>query len=98
MNQPFKWTDDNFKKALELSKFNKCKKLSQLFNTSPEDNTEKIKIVKKIFQESGSAKATKQAIEYYTNLAFIVLDSLSISEENKFILRTFGEKLMNRTV
>jgi geranylgeranyl diphosphate synthase type II len=85
-------------KALELSKFNKCKKLSQLFNTSPEDNTEKIKIVKKIFQESGSAKATKQAIEYYTNLAFIVLDSLSISEENKFILRTFGEKLMNRTV
>jgi geranylgeranyl diphosphate synthase type II len=85
-------------KALELSKFNKCKKLSQLFNTSPEDNTEKIKTVKKIFQESGSAKATKQAIEYYTNLAFIVLDSLSISEENKFILRTFGEKLMNRTV
>ena len=85
-------------KALELSKFNKCKKLSQLFNTSPEDNTEKIKIVKKIFQESGSAKATKQAIEYYTNLAFIVLDSLSISEEKKSILRAFGEKLMNRTV
>jgi len=85
-------------KALELSKFNKCKKLSQLFNTSPEDNTEKINIVKEIFLKSGSAKATKQAIEYYTNLAFIVLDSLSISEEKKSILRTFGEKLMNRKV
>ena len=85
-------------KALELSKFNKCKKLTQLFNTSPENNNEKIDIVKKIFLKSGSAKATKQAIEYYTNIAFIVLDSLSISEEKKSILRAFGEKLMNRTV
>ena len=85
-------------KALELSKFNTCKKLLQLFTTSPEDNTEKIKTVKDIFLKSGSAKATKQAIEYYTNFAFIVLDSLSISEEKKSLLRAFGEKLMNRKV
>lgn len=85
-------------KALELSKFNTCKKLLQLFTTSPEDNTEKIKTVKEIFLKSGSAKATKQAIEYYTNLAFIVLDGLSISEEKKSLLRAFGEKLMNRKV
>ena len=85
-------------KAIELSKLNKCKELMQLFSTTPDDNSEKIATAKKIFEKSGSADATKKAIEAYTKLAFNGLDSLSISKDKKALLKAFGTKLMNRTV
>ncbi|NNK83089.1 MAG: polyprenyl synthetase family protein, partial [Flavobacteriaceae bacterium] len=85
-------------KALELSKLNSCKKLLHWFSITPENPSEKVESVKAIFEKSGSAKATIQAIEDYTNRAFNDLESLSISEDKKQVLREFGTQLMRRTV
>tara|TARA_R110002096_G_scaffold132274_2_gene282505 strand:+ start:2282 stop:3256 length:975 start_codon:yes stop_codon:yes gene_type:complete len=85
-------------KALEFS--NKTDKVewSHLFSSNPEDISTKIETAKQFFISSGSADATKQAIENYTNEAFKVLKSLNISEDKKQLLKAFGKNLMNRTV
>ena len=62
------------------------------------ENTEKVKRVKELFQETGSDLMTKKAIENYTEKAFGILDTLTISEGNRFVLKQFGENLMTRTV
>lgn len=85
-------------KTLELSKLKKREKLSHLFRISPQDSTEKIEIVKGIFQKSGSAEATKTAIKNYTNRAFSVLETINISDDKKDILKQFGNRLMKRSV
>jgi len=72
--------------------------LEQLFTVNLEDNVEKIETVKKAFISSGSAKATQNEIESYTKQAFSVLDTLSISQEKKTILKQFGNALMTRKV
>ena len=85
-------------KALEFSSVEKSTKLKALFSTQLEDNVEKIELVKMIFNESGASKATQEAIEKYTFKAFETLEKLTISEEKKNVLKTFGENLMGRTV
>ncbi|WP_299884954.1 polyprenyl synthetase family protein [uncultured Lacinutrix sp.] len=85
-------------KAIEFLNTSKSKQLQQLFGVSLEDNEEKINTVKQFFVESGSADATKEEIENYTNKAFSVLDSLSISNEKKALLKQFGHILMTRKV
>lgn len=85
-------------KALEFSKPNDKDVLIELFSKTLVDNTKKIDTVKHIFTESGSAKATKKAIEDYTIKAFKVLECMSISENKKQVLKAFGEGLMNRNV
>ena len=72
--------------------------MSQLFASDPEDVNTKIEIAKQFFMSSGSAEATKEAIEDYTLKAFTVLQALNISEDKKQLLKTFGNNLMNRTV
>ena len=85
-------------KALEFSTKEDQLKLSGLFNSTLEDNNTKINIVKQIFNTSGASDATQQEIKNYTNKAFLVLESLDISEEKKTLLRDFGNGLMNRNV
>ena len=85
-------------KALEFSSVEKSTQLKALFSTQLEDNVEKIELVKMIFNESGASKATQEAIEKYTFKAFETLEKLTISEEKKNVLKTFGENLMGRTV
>lgn len=85
-------------KALEFCNTDDKEKLQMLFSSTLEDSTEKIDAVKQLFISSGSAEATKQAIEDYTKKAFSVLKSLNISEDKKVLLKTFGNNLMNRTV
>ena len=85
-------------KALEFSNEEIRLKLSKLFSETLEDSSEKIDIVKQIFVESGSAEATKKAIQNYTEKAFSVLELVHISEEKKKLLKAFGTNLMNRTV
>jgi geranylgeranyl diphosphate synthase type II len=87
-----------FLKALEFSNETDKEALSQLFSSNPEDVSTKIQTAKQYFEASGSAEATKKAIENYTNKAFSILESLNISEEKKQLLKAFGESLMNRTV
>ena len=85
-------------KSLELSKHEDQLELQHLFSLSPPDQTDKIKTAKEIFESSGSADATKQEIENYTNKAFSILEHLDISEDKKNILKQFGVQLMNRKV
>lgn len=72
--------------------------LQHLYSISPNDNTDKINSVKRIFDDSGASEATREAIRQYTFKAFDTLEKLNISEEKKAILRNFGENLMNRNV
>ncbi|HKO76642.1 MAG TPA: polyprenyl synthetase family protein [Flavobacterium sp.] len=85
-------------KALEFSSTEKASELEKLFSSQLEDNTEKIEIAKAIFNESGSSKATQEAIEMYTFKAFETLDKMDIEVPKKEMLRTFGENLMGRKV
>ncbi|KIC03821.1 polyprenyl synthetase [Flavobacterium sp. JRM] len=85
-------------KALAHSDDEKANQLKDLFTTQPEDSTDKIEIVKNIFNNSGASKETQDAIEMYTLEAFKTLDKMDISDEKKLSLRTFGENLMGRKV
>ncbi len=85
-------------KALEFSSSAGKTKLIDLFSSHPEDVNTKVETAKTIFTDSGAADASKEAIQAYTSKAFVLLDTLQISEEKKAILRVFGTNLMNRTV
>lgn len=85
-------------KALEFSNEEDSLQLEHLFGVNPSDATQKIETTKQVFLSSGAADATKQEIKNYTNKAFSVLEDLSISDENKQVLRDFGAHLMNRNV
>ena len=85
-------------KALEFSNNEDEILLKDLFSVNPKDNTDKIETVKQLFVSSGSVKATKEAIEAYTNKAFSVLDTINISDDKRAVLKQFGEQLMKRSV
>ncbi|PWI28971.1 polyprenyl synthetase [Flavobacteriaceae bacterium LYZ1037] len=85
-------------KAVEFSAEDKKTELLHLYSLETKNHFEKIKTTKQIFVSSGSAEATQKEIQNYTTKAFLVLDKLHISEENKQALRQFGEELMNRNV
>lgn len=85
-------------KALEFSNKADQEELQKIFSNNYKASKDKIDIVKQIFKASGSAEATKQAIEAYTKKAFLVLEGLQISEDKKTLLKNFGNDLMNRTV
>jgi geranylgeranyl diphosphate synthase type II len=87
-----------FIKALEFSGESDKAKLKELYGVSVKNNEDKIENVKRLFISSGSAEATKNAIQEYTNRAFEVLNTLNISEDNKKLLRVFGNDLMNRNI
>jgi geranylgeranyl diphosphate synthase, type II len=69
-----------------------------LFSIHPSDNTDKINAVKAIFNSTGASRATQQAMQDYTLKAFGTLQNISIDNEKKEILRSFGENLMGRKV
>ena len=85
-------------KAIEFSEEQEKQHLLDLFNMTSDASEHKIEKVKQIFVNSGSAEATKKAIEDYTKKAFTVLESLNISEDKKALLKNFGHSLMNRSV
>ena len=85
-------------KAVAFSKEAEAEELRRLFSIQPEDNTEKIKTVKELFNNSGASKATQDAIQDFTFKAFQTLDKMNISTEKKGMLKAFGENLMGRKV
>ena len=85
-------------KAIEFASAEEKAKLLQLFSVSLEENATKIEEAKTIFNATGATKATQQAIQDYTLMAFATLDKMNISSEKKSMLRSFGENLMNRNV
>lgn len=84
-------------KALELGTKNDKEQLLQLFNSEPDQPSQKVEEVKAIFKRSGSDTATKQEIEKYTQRAFAALSKVDALEEGKELLRKLGQNLMERT-
>ena len=58
---------------------------------------EKIATVLQVFEQTGAAEATNQAIKDYTKAAIGVLNSLEIDPIKKEGLRDFGIQLITRT-
>ena len=85
-------------KAIEFSTNQEKEQLLHLFSIQPENNTEKIELVKQIFNQTGASKATQQAIQDYTLKAFETLQKIEIDNEKKEKLQSFGENLMGRKV
>lgn len=85
-------------KAMEFANAEEKEQLSHLFSIQPNDNTDKINSVKDIFTSTSASQATQQAIQEYTFKAFETLEKMSISDDKKAILKSFGENLMNRNV
>lgn len=85
-------------KACELLEEADRQQLIHLFDIHPNDASEKITRVKELFQTSGAADSARTEISRYTTIAFEVLDTLSIADSQKNILRDFGTSLMNRSV
>jgi len=83
-------------KALEFSSPEQKEQLLHLFSIQPEDNSDKINIVKEIFNASGASEATQKAIQDFTLKAFETLEKIDISEDKKALLKDFGENLMSR--
>ena len=85
-------------KALEFASNDQAKKLVDLFSIHPQDSSDKIEAVKEIFVASGAAQETQNAIQDFTFKAFDTLQNISIDNDKKEMLRTFGENLMGRKV
>ena len=85
-------------KAQEFSSLEQLEELMHLFSIHPADTTEKVASVKVVFEKTGAAKATQEAITDFTMKAFETLDQMHISEDKKAMLRLFGERLMSRNV
>jgi geranylgeranyl diphosphate synthase, type II len=85
-------------KAIEFASVSEKEKLLHLFSIHPLDNKDKIKAVKEIFNTTGASKATQKAIQDYTLNAFATLQNISIDNEKKDMLHSFGENLMGRKV
>ena len=85
-------------KAQEFSTPEQREELMHLFSIHPTDTSDKVESVKKVFEKTGAAQATQQAITDFTLKAFETLEKMDISDDKKAILRLFGEKLMSRNV
>jgi geranylgeranyl diphosphate synthase type II len=85
-------------KALEFASEEEQKQLRELFSHTPNDPSQKIDTIKHLFETTGAKDKTRLEIKKYTNQAFSVLQNLSITEDKKTILKSFGEQLMNRNV
>lgn len=72
--------------------------LRHLYTIFPSDSAQKIDTVKQLFQDSGAAEKTKEEINYYTEKAFQVLESVNILSRQKDLLKELGEGLLTRTV
>jgi geranylgeranyl diphosphate synthase type II len=85
-------------KAQEFSTPEQRSELMHLFSIHPAVTADKVQSVKKVFEKTGAATATQKAITDFTMKAFETLEKMNISEDNKSVLRLFGENLMSRNV
>ena len=83
-------------KAFENASDAEKKRLEELFKIEDRSDAAKIAEVTQLFLKTGADKETLTAIETYTKLAFEDLNALSVSKENKNVLKNFGLELMQR--
>ncbi len=84
--------------ALDLCDASESAELKHLYSIRPKDPTDKIAIVKRLFESSGAVEAAQKLILSYTDRANDVLNKIEIPEDRKANLKAFGEWLMNRKV
>ena len=84
--------------ALENLPNEEAEQLKHLYTIFPSDNSQKVEAVKHLFEESGAADKTKDAIQHYTQQAFSCLQKLAINAKQKQILKDLGESLLTRTI
>jgi geranylgeranyl diphosphate synthase type II len=94
---------ENKKTFLYLVAIRNCSKedhmlLLDLYSEKRADNTDKIRAVKKIFDQYEIPRIIKAEIESYTQKAFECLDLIAISKSKKVVLKEFGNSLMQRDV
>lgn len=82
-------------KALDMCSSKDADRLLTIYNASTPN---KVNEVTRLFVENKIPEVTIHEIEKYSNKAFEVLGSLSISEAKKEALRDFGLNLMKRTI
>jgi len=85
-------------KTLEIANTSDQKTLIDLFNQKPTDSSEKIIVVKQLFEKNNISKHIKSQIANYTNAAFAILETMHISETAKNELQEFGVDLMDRNI
>lgn len=85
-------------KALLGSTEEQKNELEAFFATTVGDDEEKIRRVKELFVETGSAAASQDLIKEYTDSALSILEELEITEDKKELLRQFSLELMDREV
>jgi geranylgeranyl diphosphate synthase, type II len=86
-----------FLKAMELGTLEIQTKLKALYGNATENLDQKIVRTLHLFEQSGAADTTKQAIQSYTKAAFDVLETIEMDPNKKQLLRDFGSQLMTRT-
>jgi len=87
-----------FLKAIENGSSEIRNELTNLFQNSAIQPKNKVSKTLELFVRSEANLATKDAISFYTKLAFDVLETINISSSNKQILKDFGTELMTRDV
>ncbi|MEZ4874845.1 MAG: polyprenyl synthetase family protein [Flavobacteriaceae bacterium] len=85
-------------KALEKGTEQEKEQLKTLFNHASHNPTEKVTIVKQIFERSGATVATQKEMQAYTQKSLSYLEALELSEDHKEKLRGFAQRLMNRQI
>ena len=87
-----------YHQAMKIGSSQERKALKNWFScdTTEENQVEKIKSVKSIFDQTGASIASKDLVIKYTESAFDKLERLSLSNDNKNIFKTFGTNLMKR--
>jgi len=83
-------------KALEVCEANQKEQLFRLYNANNAEN--KVEKVTQLFEQNSIPEIVINEIENYTNKAFEILETMSISNEKKKILKNFGFSLMKRTI
>jgi geranylgeranyl diphosphate synthase type II len=63
-----------------------------------DQQTEKVNAVKQLFQESGAADATRNAVKEYTLQSQNILDRLEEKQVNTTDLKAFSEALLVRSL
>lgn len=85
-------------KAEKEGNVQNAEELKHLFSINPTNAEEKIKRVQQLYASAGADESTRLEIEKYSNMAYEVLNELSIPKDKKELLRNFGKRLMLREV
>jgi geranylgeranyl diphosphate synthase type II len=85
-------------KSLKLASHKDANLLNELYQSKLDNNEEKIKLVKQIFDKYEIPTYIKEQIADYSQKAFSVLDNINISDDAKNGLLQFGKALMTRNV